>query len=367
MVILFISLHLQGMPELKKIQLSKKTRKNISDWIKAFGIALIVALFIRAFLFESYTIPTSSMESTLIRGDYILVSKLSYGSRTPMTILSVPFFDDHYSDICELPYFRMPGFSSIKNNDVIVFNYPIRDEKPVDKRIPFVKRCVAVAGDTLAIRDGKVFVNSKEITEPDHAEYNFLVKTDSGEIPAEKLEELGITEGGQVEDQNTYNLTMTRKEAEIISKMPNVIKTEIMCEDSGLYADQLFPSSMYYSWNMDNYGPIVIPAEGMTVKLNKITLPLYYRIISIYENNTLSVKNDTIILINGKQERTYTFKMNYYFVLGDNRHNSADSRFWGFVPEDHIIGKAVMILFSKDRNKSFFSGIKWNRCMKIIR
>jgi signal peptidase I len=307
------------------------------------------------------------MESTLIKGDYILVSKLNYGSRTPMTILSVPFFDHIYSDLWQLPYYRLPGFSSIKNNDVIVFNYPIRDDKPVDKRIAFVKRCVAIAGDTLKIRNGKVFINGNEISEPENAEFNFLVKTDSAEIPAEKLEELGITEGGQVSDICTYNLTMTRKNSEIISKMPSIIKTEIMCEDSGLYVDHLFPSSMYYSWNLDNYGPIVIPSKGMNVKLDKKTLPLYFRIISVYEENTLVVKNDTIIEINGNPAKEYTFKMNYYFVLGDNRHNSADSRFWGFVPEDHVIGKAVMILFSKDRNKSFFNGIKWDRCFKVIK
>lgn len=316
---------------------------------------------------ESYTIPTTSMEKTLIEGDYILVSKLNYGARTPITPLSLPFFSKAYSSAWQLPYFRVPGFSDIKANDVIVFNYPIEDDKPVDKRIPFVKRCIAAAGDTLKIVNGKVFVNSKAIAEPEDAEFNFLVKTDSSLINPDSLEKLGITEGGPVMSLSTYNLTMTRKNAAIIGRFENVKGIEIMCEDSGLYAQSLFPSSIFYSWNMDNYGPIVIPANGATVQLTKLNLPLYYRIISVYEGNTLVVKNDSICEINGVPTTSYTFKMNYYFALGDNRHNSADSRFWGFVPEDHIIGKAVMILFSVDRSKNFFSGFRWNRFFKIIR
>jgi len=341
--------------------------KNTLDWLKAIIIALLVVILIRFFFIESYTIPSTSMEKTLIEGDYILVSKLNYGARVPITPLSIPFFSKAYSSSWQLPYFRVTGFSDIKANDVIVFNYPVENDKPVDKRIPFVKRCIAVAGDTLQIVNGKVFVNSKVIAEPEDAEFNFLVKTDSSLINPDSLEKLGITEGGPIMSLSTYNLTMTRKNAEAVGKFENVSGVEIMCEDSGLYAQNLFPSSIYYSWNMDNYGPIVIPAKGATVQLTKLNLPLYYRIICVYEGNTLVVKNDSICEINGVPATSYTFKMNYYFALGDNRHNSADSRFWGFVPEDHIIGKAVMILFSVDRSKNFFSGFRWNRFFKIIR
>ncbi len=349
-----------------KIHITPKTKKSLFDWFKAIGIALLLVLFIEGFLFDTYNIPTTSMEKTLIEGDHIIVSKLNYGARDPMTPLSMPFFSKIYSDIIKLPYYRFPGYSHVKTNDVIVFNYPIEDNKPVDKRTPFVKRCVAIPGDTLRIRNGKVFVNNKVIAEPANAEFNFLVRTDSTVIDQTELDKLGITEGGPVMDLSTYNLTMTRKNAGIVNKLPHVLKTEILCEDSGLYAENLFPSSTYYSWNTDNYGPIVIPAKGATIKLNKITLPLYYRIISVYENNKLEIKNDSICTINGVAAKTYTFKMNYYFTLGDNRHNSADSRFWGFVPEDHIIGKAVMILFSIDKNNSFFNRIRWNRCFKMI-
>ena len=349
-----------------KILLSSIKRKNAYSWLKAICIALIIVLFIRGFIFETYTIPTTSMEKTLIEGDFILVSKLSFGARTPITPLSVPFFNKIYYDAFQLPYYRLPGFSHIKVNDVIVFNYPVEDNKPIDKRTPFIKRCIAIAGDTLLIKNGKVFINGKEIDEPKNAEFNYIVKTDSLPIDPKQLEDLGISEGGNVMDISTYNLTMTRENAGKIRKLPNVFKTEIMCEDSGMYSENLFPSSIYYNWNSDNYGPLVIPAKGMTVKLNKVTLPLFYRIISVYEDNILSVENDSICMINGKPANTYTFKKNYYFALGDNRHNSADSRFWGFIPEDHIIGKALMIWFSIDKNKKYFNRVRWDRCFKMI-
>ncbi len=352
---------------LKKIQVSSISRKGFLGWLKAVCIAFLLILFIRGFMFETYTIPTTSMEKTLVEGDIILVSKLSFGARTPITHLSVPFFSKIYYNDLQLPYFRLPGFTHIKENDVIVFNYPCEDNKPIDKRTPFIKRCVALAGDTLKIRNGKVFINGKGLNEPIDAEFDFIVKTDSTQIDPKQLEKLGITEGGNFMDISTYNLTMTRKNAKKIKKFPNVFKTEIICEDSGICSENIFPSSIYYTWNIDNYGTLIIPAKGMTVKLNKITLPLYYKIISVYENNILAVKNDSIFEINGKPANTYTFKKNYYFALGDNRHNSADSRLWGFIPEDHIIGKAVMIWFSIDKSKKYFNRMRWDRCFKMIK
>ncbi len=340
--------------------------KTTKEWLKAIGIALLALIVIRLFFFQSYSIPTTSMEKTIMEGDYILVSKANYGARLPITPLSLPFFPHVYSSLIKLPYFRIPCSSAIKNNDVVVFNYPIEDKKPVDKRTVFIKRCVAVAGDTLRIKNGKIYINNKLTEEPENIEFNYLVKTDSTSISPEMLQAYDITDGGLFMDMYSYNIATTRSNAEKISKLPIVRKCEVMCEDSGLYANELFPSSMYYPWNMDNYGPIVIPKKGMTVKLNKITLPLYYRIINVYEGNKLSVKNDSICIINDMQTRTYTFKRNYYFMIGDNRHNSDDSRFWGFVPEDHIIGKAVMIWFSIDKFGGFFNKIRWKRCFKLI-
>jgi signal peptidase I len=336
------------------------------EWLKALGIALLAIIIIRCFFFQSYFIPTASMEKTIMEGDYLLVSKLNYGARMPVTPFSLPFFPHIYSSLLKMPYFRIPSFSTIKHNDVVVFNYPIEDKMPVDKRTVFIKRCVAVTGDTLCIRNGKIYINRKLSEEPENLEFNYLVNVDSTPIIPALLKTLDITEVEETAEMDKFNITLTRKNAEKISKLRNVKNCEIMCEDSGLYAINLFPSSMYFPWNMDNYGPIIIPKKGMSIKLNKQTLPLYYRIISIYEGNKLEIKNNNIYIINGKQTTTYKFKLNYYFMMGDNRHNSDDSRFWGFVPEDHIIGKAVMIWFSVDKNGGFLNKIRWKRCFKLI-
>lgn len=343
-----------------------KIIKKSKEWIIALGLAILLVLLLRFLIFESFTIPSTSMGKTLIKGDYILVSKLSYGPRIPITLLSVPFTDNIYSDYYQLPYYRLPGFSSIKTNDIIVFNYPKRDDKPVDKRTPFVKRCIGVAGDTLKIRNGIVFINNNKIEEPENAEFNYLVKSNNSPLDSTTLLKLNIADDVCEIDPNTYNITMTRKDAEVIKDLPCVFKTELLCEDSGLSSVNYFPCSELFSWNTDNYGPIIIPKKGMTITLNKYTLPLYSRIINIYEGNELILKDDSTIIINKMSVNTYTFKMNYYFVLGDNRHNSADSRFWGFVPEDHIIGKAKMILFSIDHKKKGINKIRWDRIFKTL-
>ncbi|MFH0864726.1 MAG: signal peptidase I [Bacteroidota bacterium] len=338
----------------------KKTNKNIVDWIKAVLMALAVVFFIKAFLFESFTIPTTSMEKTLITGDYILVSKASCGARIPLSQIFIPFLNP-----AQEPEIRLPAISPVERNDILVFNYPVEDDKEIEKRTPFVKRCMGIPGDTLLIKNGIVKINGQAVPDIEHLEFNYFIQT-SDPFNTDSLAAMGITEGGAVMDMSHYNLTMTKKNAEIISKKYNVDNIQIMCEDSGLYTSTLFPSSMYYSWNMDNYGPLVIPKKGNSVKLDKLSMPLYYRIISIYENNKLEVKNDSIYFINNLPAKTYTFKMDYYFVIGDNRHNSTDSRFWGFVPENHIIGKAVMVWFSVDGCKSFLSKFRRDRWFKLI-
>jgi signal peptidase I len=333
---------------------------DIIDWIKAILMALIVVFFVKAFLFESFTIPTTSMERTLIAGDYILVSKVSCGARVSLLQIFLPFIDSS-----QQPDMRLPALSPVDRNDILVFNYPIEDETIINRRTPFVKRCIGLPGDTLLIKKSKVSINGRMLEESENLEFNYFIQT-SDPFNTDSLTAMGITEGGPVMDMSHYNLTMTRKNAEDISRKYNVDDIEIMCEDSGLYASTLFPSSMYYSWNMDNYGPLVIPKKGNTVKLDKYTLPVYYRIIGIYENNKLEIKDDSMYFINDLPATTYTFKKDYYFVLGDNRHNSTDSRFWGFVPEDHIIGKAIMVWFSIDDDKSFFSKFRSDRWFKML-
>jgi signal peptidase I len=345
-------------------KLKKHHRKSVFDWLKALLLALLVLMILNFFVFETYTIPGTSMEKTLVTGDYVFVNKLGTGARIPVTPLGFPF-TNIYSDWLTLPYIRIPGFSIIRNNDVIVFNYPLEDDKPIDRRTPFIKRCVAIPGDTLKLLNGVVYINNKALEIPSNLEFNYLLRTNGTPFSEDFFERYDISEGGPVMDLNTYNITLTNQSAAQIKKLPNVIKCERMLEDSGLYSDFLFPSSFYYPWNMDNYGPLVVPKKGAKVTLTKITIPLYYRIIKVYENNSLVIKNDSAY-IDGHFAKEYTFKMNYYFMLGDNRHNSSDSRMWGFVPENHIIGKALFVIASVDKGKKLLKRFRWNRFLKKI-
>lgn len=342
----------------------KIKRKTIFEWLKALGIALLLLILLKVFVLDTYSIPGTSMEKTLITGDYIYVNKLSTGARLPITPLGIPF-TSVYSDIIELPYLRIPGYSSVKNNDVIVFNYPLEDDKPIDRRTPFIKRCVAISGDTLKIVNGTVYINNKISEVSKNLEYNYFVKTNGTMFDQDFFEKYDISEGGPVMDLNSYNITLTEATAKIITALPNVIKCEKIIEDSGMYSDYLFPSSVNSPWNMDNYGPLIIPKKGAKNTLNKKTIPLYYRVIKVYEKNDLVIKNDSAF-IGGKYTNEYTFKMNYYFMMGDNRHNSSDSRMWGFVPEDHIIGKAAMVIASVNNGKRMLKRFRWNRFFKSI-
>ncbi|NVO03383.1 MAG: signal peptidase I [Bacteroidetes bacterium] len=343
-----------------------KTKKSLFDWIKALLIALLIALFLKAFVIETYTIPTTSMEKTLQVGDFIIVSKLNYGPRLPMTLLSLPFFgNSFYLKWLQLPFYRLPGFTSIKRNDVIAFNYPMNITVPIDKRTPFVKRCVALPGDTIEIINSFLFVNKKSQSEPENAEYNYAIKTNGIPLDEKKLSQWGISEGGPVDNLNNYILNLTRKIADSIRLMKNVKEIKQWMEKPKDAFENYFPYSEEFPWNNDNYGPLLVPKAGQIIKIDKVNIAIYSRIISVYEENKLEIKNDSIF-INNKYARTYKFKMNYYFMMGDNRQNSADSRAWGFVPEDHIIGKAVIIGFSSNSALGFFKGFRWNRFLKGI-
>lgn len=342
----------------------KYNQKSVFEWIKALLLALFLLILLNVFVFETYTIPSTSMEKTLVTGDYIFVNKLGCGARLPSTPIAIPF-TSIYFDWPTLPYVRIPGSNSIKNNDIVVFNYPLDENKLIDRRTPFVKRCVAIPGDTFKLLNSIVYINNKALEIPSNLEFNYLLQTNGTPFNEDFLDRYDISEGGPVTDINTFNITLTNKNAEQIKKLPNVIKCERMLEDRGLYSDYLFPSSFYYPWNMDNYGPLVIPKKGSKVPLSKKTIPLYYRIIKVYEKNDLEIKNDSAF-INGIFTKEYTFKMDYYFMLGDNRHNSSDSRMWGFVPEDHIIGKALFIITSVDKRKFFLEKFRWDRFFKGV-
>lgn len=341
--------------------------KSIKDWFRALILALITVMVIKAFFFEVFTIPSSSMEKTLLPGDLIYVNKLAYGARTPITLLTFPLSHQHlplynefksYLDFIQLPYYRF--FSdTIQRNDVVVFNYPFDTEHPVDHRAYYIKRCIGLPGDTLRIENKKVFINNQEIELPHHAQFNYKVIT-SKPITNDTLLNYAITEGGLDGLENHWELTMTDsayyqlKSADFIQ---SIKKIEV---EPNAYADYIFPYHSTYLWNIDYYGALVIPKQGDIVQLDSNNIHLYQRIIEVYEGNKFQ-QTENGFLINGELTKTYQFKMNYYFMMGDNRHNSADSRFWGFLPENHVVGKAKTILFSRDKSTN-----RWDRMFKKI-
>ena len=411
--------------------LSKKKPSIAREWTEAIVFAVIAATVIRTFFFEAFTIPTSSLEKSMMVGDYLFVSKVSYGAKIPNTPFSFPFVHHtlpgsattkSYMEWFKLPYFRLPGFGSVKNNDIVVFNYPDGDTvalnyqnqsyyqicrdanvsslynkqnaqirigvdrngnetkesigevvaRPVDKRENYVKRCVAIAGDKLEIKDAEVYINDKHVETPEHAQYHYIVKTKGfavgeyskgvGEIKNIKLldkldvyvDEMGIMniEG----DTITYLINMPLSTVTKVKEMSNVISVEKEITPKGQYESHIFPHSPAIKWNNDNFGPFVIPKANTTVTLDTTNIKLYSRIIINYELNSLEIKGDKIF-INGVETKTYTFKMDYFFMMGDNRQNSADSRYWGVVPEDHIVGKPVFVWMSiKDPEKNPVAG-----------
>jgi len=389
-----------------KILSKSKIVREIFDWSMAIISALILVIFIRTFIIEAYTIPTPSMERTLMVGDYLFVSKISYGPKLPNTPVAFPFTHNtmpfsnkkSYNEKIQWPYKRLAGFSKIKNNDVVVFNFPEGDtvilqfpdqdyynlvrkygrntiwsqydviSRPVDKRENFVKRCIGIPGDTLLITHTLIYINNKPFSDPASTQYNYYIRTNGEILETDLLNELEITETDQLydPDMESYVFTLTRKQASDIRNLSNITKVSLL-ENTNRNLSYLsfFPYDPAYSWNEDNFGPIVIPRKGLSVDLSLENLPLYKRIIETYEKNKLDIK-DGIIYVNNNPTDSYTFTLNYYFMMGDNRHNSADSRIWGFVPEDHIVGKAVLIWLSVDKNKKSFKKIRWNRMFKKI-
>jgi len=367
----------------KKNNPNKKKKSATREWVDAIVFAVIAATLIRTFFIEAYVIPTPSMERSLLVGDFLFVSKVNYGARTPMTPIAFPFAHHTmpligtkaYWDGLELPYYRLPGFSDVKKNDVVVFNYPqdTINNRPVDKRENYIKRCQGTPGDTLSVVDGQVYVNGKAMPNPPGEEMEYSYKTTGEDVNPQILDELNITtyEGHQYP-------AMTKESANVLKEYSNVKSfTEVISQKgksdpSNAVFPHYYPMHVMltpqipdYKWSLDNFGPIIIPKKGWTVKLDSMTFPLYERAIEVYENNKVQVVGKDI-LINGKKSDSYTFKMDYYWMMGDNRHDSEDSRFWGFVPIDHIVGKALFIWMSWDDNASFFGKIRWSRLFRGI-
>ena len=382
----------------------------IREWADAIIFAVIAASIIRIFLIEAYTIPTSSMEKSLLVGDYLFVSKVSFGPKVPNTPLAFPFVHHtlpltestkSYLEWIKLPYYRFPGMSRIKNMDVVVFNYPDGDTlstklqsnvsyyqlvrsygrdavwnnkqyfgdiiaRPVDKRENFIKRCIGIPGDSIQIIDQKVFINGKHEQNPGKTQYKYLVKTDGSSINEKNFEKLDITEPPATDNNGTYELTLSDASKAKLQQFGNVKSIEPIIAPKGQWDPNLFPYDSTHPWNVDNFGPIWIPKQGVTIPLNMSNIVFYKRIIGVFEENDLKIA-DGKIYINGKEATQYTFKMDYYWMMGDNRHNSADSRYWGFVPYDHVVGKAVFVWLSIDPKLSLFDGkIRWSKLFRFV-
>jgi signal peptidase I len=339
----------------------------------AILFASVTVILVRAFLFEAYTIPSSSMEKTLEVGDFIFVSKISYGPRVPITPLSFPFTHQNfpftslpsYLTWIQIPYHRLPGTDTIRRNDIVVFNYPMETYVPVDHRTHYVKRCIALPGQLLEIRNGDIYINDSLSAPPVKAQHEYLVRTKREGIHPDSIALLEITEGGRISGKGHYMFTLTDEKYEQLRQATYIQEIKKYIEKPGVQSEEIFPHDKNYSWNRDNFGPLLVPKKGDSVAINLETLPLYHRLITVYEGNEVMIENDSVF-INKKAVTHYTFKMNYYFMMGDNRHNSVDSRYWGFVPEDHIVGKAVMTLLSIDKEKGFFSMFKGGRFFKSV-
>lgn len=413
-----------------------KTVLTVMGWVDAIVFALVAVYFVNLYFFQNYVIPSSSLEKSLLVGDYLFVSKMSYGARVPQTPLHMPltqhtmpiFNCKSYLEWVKWDYKRVDGLGKVQLNDIVVFNFPAGDSvatalqaediyrlsyqagkelskpidmsglsledqrlvfdyyyqvgrkyindnpqsfgeivvRPVDRRENYVKRCVGLPGQILQIENRVIYLDGKANKEPDNVQYRYFVHT-KGMLPDDLCHELGISKedlAGYYTDESVYNMPLTAKAKDALLARKDIVTAIENTPDDD--AGGLYPLNKLTGWTVDNYGPIWIPKKGETIELSLDNLPLYERPIHAYEGNALEVK-DGKIFINGKETTHYTFKMDYYWMMGDNRHNSADSRFWGFVPEDHIVGKPIFIWLSLDQDRGWFDGkIRWSRLFKFV-
>lgn len=410
----------------------------VMSWVDALVFALVAVYFINLFVFQNYVIPSSSLEKSLLTGDYLFVSKVSYGPRIPQTPLTMPLTQHtlpiintkSYIEFPHWDYRRVKGLGNVKLNDIVVFNYPAGDtictelpyqteyysmvygfgqqifeqnnggpidlntlnkqqrhdyfeqvyalgrqyvasnpvefgsidSRPTDRRENYVKRCVGLPGQTLQIKNRIVYLDGKPNKEPDNVQYTYYIKLKQ-HIPDDLMKELGIS----MEDLGSLNqrgcMPLTKATAKALAARKDIVESIRINTDATV--GDLYPLNAVTNWTRDNYGPIWIPAKGKSINLDMNNIAVYERPIRVYENNELKIKNNQIY-INGRLAKSYTFKMDYYWMMGDNRHNSADSRYWGFVPEDHIVGKPIFIWWSSDPDRKGLGGIRWNRLFNMV-
>lgn len=373
--------YFENVEYIKDRSLVAKTQ--VGDTISSLLYAIVVATLVHTYVMQPFTIPTSSLEKSLLIGDFLFVSKFHYGARTPKTAVALPMVHDSllvvkeksYLSWPQLPSFRLPGVQSIQRNDIVVFNWPVDTvyqffdrsgrhiDKPVDKRSNYVKRCVGLPGDSFSIKNGEILINNKKLVLPERArpQWSYDVITDGSSFDAEYiLGELQLTDRIIPTGENQFIFSAVTDEAYNKLKQNPAIKsiTKRIAPAPQSVDKSIFPHNQ--KWSQDNLGPIYIPEANKTVALNKETLPFYKRLITVYEGNKLEEKGGKIY-INDKEATNYTFKQDYYWMMGDNRHNSEDSRYWGFVPFDHVVGKPVFIWWSIDPN------VPWSKAIDKIR
>ncbi|WP_026914820.1 signal peptidase I [Christiangramia portivictoriae] len=373
-----------------------KPRTEVGEWISSILFAVIAATIVHTYFMQPFTIPTSSLEKTLLVGDFLLVSKFHYGARIPKTAVAFPMVHDtipvvnkkSYLNDPQIPYLRFPGFEDIERNDIVVFNWPVDTvnafqqygdgkyyEKPIDKKSNYVKRAVGVPGDSLSVQNGLVYINGERLQLPDRAKPQFTytgVTKGQPFNPQTLYKVYDITDGfGYNPATNEFTfVAITEETFERLKNHPNVASIQ-RAADTLSKSSRLFPSDRA-RWNNDNFGPIYIPKKGVTVDITPESMPFYREIIETYEgseyglNNKLSL-NGTEVLLNGNPISEYTFHQNYYWMMGDNRNNSEDSRTWGYVPENHVVGKPVFIWLSWDSNASGFDKIRWERVFTTVK
>ncbi len=370
-------------------------KSSNGEWTSSIIFAVIAATFVHTYFMQPYTIPTSSLEKSLLVGDFLFVSKFHYGARVPMTTVAAPMVHDtipfikrksylnkeQLPFIAELPYLRLPGLQKIKRNEIVCFNWPVdtmvnmfytdkKYYKPIDKKTNYVKRAVGIAGDTLEVINGYVYINGKKNQLPERTklQFSYLVQPKKNKFNKRvMINNYDITDRfGPINSNYTYKfMGISEKSLEKLKNHTNVSWIKKDTFPNGYRDSSVFPQNPSFDWNNDFFGPIYIPQKNKSIKITKANLPIYKRLIEVYENNKLEIKGSEIY-INGVQTNEYKFKQDYYWLMGDNRSNSQDSRTWGFVPFDHVVGKPVFKWLSIDYNAKGFNKIRWNRMFTTV-
>jgi signal peptidase I len=368
----------------KKPKKEKVPKSFVREWYDSIVFAVIAATLLRWSVVEAYVIPTPSMENSLLVGDYLFVSKFHYGTRTPGTLLELPLMHQKiwgtsipsYLPWIQLPTYRLPGITKIKREDVVVFHVPpisLNDGigHPIDQKTNYVKRCMGIAGDVLEIKDRTVFANGQPLGNPANMKFSYLA-TASDEINKRNFKKLGLDKddytflGRSQDGKAIYRMLLTSQQAKEV-KAVSYFSSLVGDYRKSIPDESIFPALKRHAWSADNYGPVTVPEKGMKIIVNDSTLSFYGEIIRLYEKNkNVDIQGDKLS-IDGKPVIHYIFKQDYYFMMGDNRHNSWDSRYWGFVPEDHIVGKALFIWLSLDYEADVLHKVRWNRLLNSIR